>query len=482
MRECLHIFRKDVRRFWPYAAILIAMRLMAVVLIAEDSLTRSTLVFPAIFLLPLANCLLLAVVFQEDSPCGDDQFWLTRPHRRASLLGAKALFAVVFINLPFLVSDLFLVPARRAAFAGRRGNRACGGRWCSPGGRSPARRRWPCVTRSVIQFAFLALLLFLTAAGVDTLVGSQMPQLSWGALSWPRACLDLLLFAGAAFAVIFWQYHRRGLALARGLLAGGFLAAVAVQMLTPWSAVWALPSLAKPVRAATVRTLFDSGRDPASLAALGEFRPRWGNRVRLELPVRIEGIPPGYDVVSDALNLCVEPDGDEAQCTGWSASHSLHSSTSGFWVRFALLPRFYDRLVHRPARLRIAMALALFADRETTEVAASVRQVRLSATAVLRREDGALVCRSLDPSERAVLTLEETGDGSVPLRRTLMTHTSYGPLTGDIEFVPYAVRGLRSTLLPAAARRLVITMQHPAGHFISGFETRVKGLEYFTFR
>ena len=44
---------------------------------------------------------------------GDRQFWITRPYRWQSLLGAKVRFVLVFLNLPMTVAD----PAERSPSA-----------------------------------------------------------------------------------------------------------------------------------------------------------------------------------------------------------------------------------------------------------------------------------------------------------------------------------------------------------------------------
>ena len=57
-------------------------------------------------LLPLSLLYLLVANIHDDSLCDTRQFWLTRPYGWKSLLGAKALFVLAFVCLPFLASDV----------------------------------------------------------------------------------------------------------------------------------------------------------------------------------------------------------------------------------------------------------------------------------------------------------------------------------------------------------------------------------------
>src|SRR5436309_1801129 len=62
-------------------------------------------------LLPLAWWTLIARVIHDEALPGDSQFWITRPYSWKSLLGAKALFILAFINIPMLLADGVIVRA-----------------------------------------------------------------------------------------------------------------------------------------------------------------------------------------------------------------------------------------------------------------------------------------------------------------------------------------------------------------------------------
>src|SRR5579862_5464486 len=109
MRQALHIFAKDARRFWR--DIVVVIFLYGAYAAIPPGAGRN-------FLMPLATLLacwkLAASVVQEDGPAKDSPFWMTRPYGRGSLIGAKVLFAVVFVFVPMFVSGA-VITARTGA-------------------------------------------------------------------------------------------------------------------------------------------------------------------------------------------------------------------------------------------------------------------------------------------------------------------------------------------------------------------------------
>src|ERR1035438_7151012 len=106
MTRILQIFRKDIRHLWPQAAASLILMALAAILDPtyingrQKSLSYSLLVG---FALPLACWNLIIAAIHEEKLPGDRQYWLTRPYFWKELLTAKALFVLVFINLPLLV-------------------------------------------------------------------------------------------------------------------------------------------------------------------------------------------------------------------------------------------------------------------------------------------------------------------------------------------------------------------------------------------
>ena len=116
MRQALHIFYKDIRQF-RYDVIL-TLVLTATFAWYTGHRTpllgfqtdRLNVVADLLgLLLPFAWGYLVArAIYGEPLP-GDRQFWVTRPYRWKSLLGAKVLFIAAFVTLPLLLSDCVIL-------------------------------------------------------------------------------------------------------------------------------------------------------------------------------------------------------------------------------------------------------------------------------------------------------------------------------------------------------------------------------------
>ena len=105
MRQTLHIFKKDVRHLWFEIAaaitVVVAFGFTGArrALWLADPLTNRTAAWTMVLiLLPLTWWTLIARVIHDEALPGDRQFWITRPYSWKSLLGAKALFILAFIN------------------------------------------------------------------------------------------------------------------------------------------------------------------------------------------------------------------------------------------------------------------------------------------------------------------------------------------------------------------------------------------------
>lgn len=117
MKQILHIFRKDVRRLWIEILLsVVAAALFAWVtpkswpggsIFAENR--YQNLAGVIVLLLILGWGLLIARLIHGEVLVGDRQFWITRPYEWPKLLAAKALFAALFIYLPYLLIQIAIL-------------------------------------------------------------------------------------------------------------------------------------------------------------------------------------------------------------------------------------------------------------------------------------------------------------------------------------------------------------------------------------
>ena len=96
MKQALHVFKKDIRY----------LRLEICLILALAAGTVWILNPWAELLLAIGAAYLIARLVHAEAIPGDNQFWVTRPYRWKSLLGAKILFILVFVNLPIFAARL----------------------------------------------------------------------------------------------------------------------------------------------------------------------------------------------------------------------------------------------------------------------------------------------------------------------------------------------------------------------------------------
>jgi len=119
MNLATHILKKDIR----HSAILLAVWLLLIVLqfvLIGSAINPGDRLMQGLYsflstLVPLFQILVLIVivphVIQGEPLVGTTAFWLTRPISRGTLLGAKALFAIVVLIIPPLVAEVIVLAA-----------------------------------------------------------------------------------------------------------------------------------------------------------------------------------------------------------------------------------------------------------------------------------------------------------------------------------------------------------------------------------
>jgi hypothetical protein len=246
MRQALHIFRKDVRHLWLEISIALAATAAFTFLVARGSQSLND---PAAaqgvaatlltYLLPAAWCALIARLIYAEPLAGNRQFWITRPYAWKSLLAAKGLFIAAFISLPKLIADAVIL----RAWDFKIGSELGGLLWAQvllaavlvlPVAALSA------VTTGFVQLLAVTFLIVLGLGGWYLLIPAAGDP--WLALEWTRSYSTGLVIAGAALAIILWQYARRDTTNARRLAGGAALAAFAVSVWLPWPAAFAFQS------------------------------------------------------------------------------------------------------------------------------------------------------------------------------------------------------------------------------------------------
>ena len=420
MRQAIHIFKKDVRHLW----IEIAVTLLVVAAftftgarqalwLADPAVNLSMATTLVKFLMPLVWCILIARLVHAEALPGDRQFWTTRPYAWKSLLAAKSLFCAVFVNLPLLAAHIVILLAYGF----------------HPLAEIPG-LLWSQVLITAVLVLPIAALSALTTGNVQLLMTGSVLGLAlaawnivapfyrfdagWRALEWVRYGYDIAVLALATLAILVWQYARRKTAAARWLAVAALVLVALGNTLLPWTAAFALQSRLsrQPVDPASLRIDFDSAKQWAARALIEK-----GDRVWVEIPIKIAGIPAGMSPRLDGVIMAIQaPDGST-----WSADQQPWSHVGGTTVDAGFYRKvkdqealslhttvdagFYRKVKDQQVKLRGAGYLTLYGNRRVTNVPFSAPPMAVPGRGLCTASPGAgrksyyLVCSSvfLDP-------------------------------------------------------------------------------------
>lgn len=484
MNQIVHIFKKDLRRFsWEIA---LSLALLALYAWCQPVTWRPIGMFSATggplaglrfigatlggVILVLAWMIILVRVVFEESPAGDKQFWVTRPYRWPSLLGAKILFLVTVIHAPLMIVQLGLL--RAAGFA-------------------PLHD----LPRLIyINLLLAALLLPFAALAVVTGGRTQLSRagivvliflVGWLALgsrdtviysnaSFPGSLWDWLgfaLLAGFSLVVIVRQYALRRTVQSRWILVGG---AVAITLLSAFHPENTLDAARYPLLPAGPETYFqmnmappDSQKDKA--VALNALASKNGF-VLVNFNLYGSEVAEGQVVQANAAQVTLQaPDGTHWN-SGWQWLYTIldHEETGSAlsdrrWHAlnnlFQVDRNFFDRFKDVPISVHVDAAATLY--RETQPVILTLRDGELIIPGIgycVEQQDPypAFQCRSdltsppmLGITARLFKNCPPDKDdlAGKPVRRTAWVPDAQGggdfglsPVHG---FVPYLNRDLR---------------------------------------
>ena len=381
MKQTIHIFRKDVRHFWPYITVVLAFTAAMVYtahwnpghLFQSGSAGGGT---QGVLQLPLlvAWWLLVAAVIHDEAPAGNRQFWVTRPYSWKSVLAAKALFVMAFVQIPFFVSDCWIL---------------------SLYGFSPASMVPDLLWRQLL----LPFSLVLPAAVLAALTRGLRGFVTTGFLLLVASFLWMMAFAfgrqeplsgirdfgsGAILVLLLgtallWQYARRR-TLAACLVAGaGVIFSVAL-LLLPHAMAVAVESRLQPDSAAYSKIVV--------AFAPGQARPRtpgWEPTLRerrILIPIRISGVDPDL-VQVDARRVTITPVHGQTYDFGSVGSH--------WWVdslEFHLFEPVIQRLGTAPVNVRAQFELSVYRSSGSAKIRQSNRSTPVPGCGSARLTNG----------------------------------------------------------------------------------------------
>lgn len=330
MNLVLHTFRKDVRRLWP--AILVSLLLLGV-LTRADRWRADSIINPLEgwlnLVLPLAWACVIALAVLQEPLAGDRHFWLTRPHRWPHLLAAKVMFAALFVHVPALLADAYVLAAR--GFSPLQWLPQLLGKQLA----IAAFLTLPALALSALIPSFTQFMLgmfAIAAAAAFTFAGANTrePFMIRRPEDYLRGDIIGALIACVAIVILLLQYRRRPAVMARTVGIGGALLAGALIAFVPDTADYQLRALLHPI--------------PAALSLRVEPRPALGvplyagnQRSVCSVPVKLDGLPAQEIFRIGATSVTVTaPDGRRYESTSPGSGNQyervrLQASLVPYW-------------------------------------------------------------------------------------------------------------------------------------------------------
>jgi hypothetical protein len=282
----------------------------------------------------------------------------------------------------------------------------------------------------VLAFLLVAVPVFLIELAPFLLrTGSEFSLLLiqiWAGDLWIRTVFLALAALAACVAVLIVQYRHRLTGVARGMLVLGLAGCVwASSLASPQRAVaWQEALSPNRVNSDAFRISAGTGTPVALLRPNG----RRGQRIRLEIPAHLEGVPPGMEFLSIALEASMQGipmEGGDLSGPAAAPILAVYLTTEAF-----------DRLKSAPADLRGAVDLTLFEPMPTVSMpgAEPVRLPHIGACASRPDADGRWSVLCYSPFPGAALALEYPGGGRhwIITRRTagvpIPASGGFGPL------------------------------------------------------
>jgi hypothetical protein len=462
MRQALHIFVKDTRRLrYDVIVTLVLVAAFAWCLghraPAFDPQTAKLYAVAELLrlLLPFAWWYLVArAIYGEPLP-GDRQFWVTRPYRWKSLLGAKILFIAVFVILPLLLSDCAILTLQGFSPSDHRAGLAWHPLVFSIVFLLPV-AALACVTVSIAQMAltFLAAIAILVVLGLS---GIGPTTLWFGSLDWVRSSLAFLVVLLGALTVMILQYCSRRTGLSR-ILAGATLGlALIAQSFLPWTIAFALQSrLAKShIDTSLISGQFQPGGRPPAAAS-----PVADTKVKVRLPIGFSGVPLGMAAaVDDMAGELVLPDGELSKPMPMSGSDKDKP-----WYTMPVERSMYERVKSTPLRVHVIILLTVYGNLHTERMPLEGNSHRVPGIGVCAAQpfelQKATIINCLVPFRLPVRTLAQFENGVTVEGQGESLHTPY---PADFGFSPI---DFPTWQLPneAGATAIVFTTMQPLAH------------------
>jgi hypothetical protein len=465
MREAVHIFLKDSRYLRVPIAIVLAW--MGIFLVTSAAPLRpferidgwsDTLgyVVPnlSMYVLPAGWWFLISRAFHADAIPGDRQFWLTRPYRRSSLLGAKALFVLAYVLLPLALAQVTAVVVRGFPL----GPSIAGMLWSHfvilaivvlPAAALSA------VTSKLTQFIVVAL------AAPPLIVANNLLT-PWAALEWIRASVAICIVATVTGTILYVQFARRRTGTSRLIALTGSLALVAAVSFLPWRTAFALQSQVGPRWDGQLTAEFVRRPQPRA------DRPSF---VGGPLLFQLTGLPAGTPISCEGAEATIEARG-EVWRTGIEIPRVPNVSKIEDGCQLSVSDALINQVGTDPASIHAILYITAFGPEQPTSVPIgqppTVVQNTVLCSGATRRSIVRVRSETIDNSLTAVACQSAFRDprglillSSPPSGEQRLSRFSYSPFPADLR-IPAAQYVAFFNLRPV--EEVTLAIREPIAH------------------
>lgn len=372
MRQALHILRKDIRHLWVEiavallaAALLVAAGLRSSHPMPDADLSRGVIAQLIPYLLPMAWWTLIVRAVHSEPLTGDYEFWPTRPYSWKSLLAAKVLLAVLFVNLPLLIAQAVLVTGAHFSVASQLPGLLWTQLLIAVTFILPA-SALACITSGIAQY----LLIVVGLVVGNLLLSLQFSRLAmlvvgagWGPMDWWQSYYDMLLLAIAAVSIVVWQYATRRVWPAR-IFGAALLLIIAFGTPFSWTTAFAMQSKLS-------RRHIDETSLHASFFSDLKFTTRAlveKDGVSLQIPLTLTGVPDDMIAKSDGATFQLRAPNGAAWPTDGSASGTVSTTGQLLTLHDKLNGAVYEAIKGQPVQVRGFLYLTLYGNRRTSKI------------------------------------------------------------------------------------------------------------------
>jgi hypothetical protein len=462
MLQALHILKKDIR----YLRLEISLVLMLAAIFASTEMFSRNRLWVRV-LLAIAAAYLIARLIHAEAIPGDSQFWISRPYRWKSLLGAKFMFILAFVNLPIFAARLSIL-----IVGGFPLSSALPGLLWSQFlilfAASFPIAALAAVTAGLVPFIFSALVLLAAGIGIEQMmVPPSLPAVRTlvDPVQWVWDAIAALTLTAAAVLILYIQYKNRNTRFSRTLAIGAASLTAAAYLYIPWP-------VALAVQTHLSKKVFDSSSiylalDPSSKRTFSAEGRLSG--IQLDFPIAVTGVPDAIDIEADALAVTLQSSDGQSWKSGFydlpGVPKKRNRSGVPVFNGLVVIPRaFFNEERERSVTFRASIYLTLFGNDRMKTVPLQSKPVNVMDG--LQCAIGALSDLHCASPFRwpARLVYAKFGETDI---RSFTRLISYSPFPADLSLDNVEIDGVSR---PASAREVTIVSKEPLENIRLNFE------------